>query len=84
MSLVTEIKRYERIYHTTAALQRPLTNIETAHTVTTVSCKKSKHILGYLLQNISKVNALFRLDSLCELLKHRINYVKVQTTLPLM
>jgi len=64
MSLVTEIKRNERIYHITATLQRLATNIETAHTVTAGSCKTTKHILGYLKQNISNTNTLFWLDSL--------------------
>jgi hypothetical protein len=84
MSLVTEIKRNEKIHHITAALQRPVTNIETAHTVTAGSCKTTKHILGYFLQNITHVNTLFWLESLYKFHKHRINDVKVQKTLPLM
>jgi hypothetical protein len=84
MSLVTEIKRNERIHHITARLQRAVTNIETAHTATAGSCKTTKHMLGYLLQYISNVNILFWLDSLHKLRNHRINDVKVQKTLPLM
>jgi hypothetical protein len=83
MSLVTEIKRNERIHHITVTLQRPVTDIETAHTVTTGSCKTTKHILGNLLQNISHVNTLFWSDLLHKLQNHRVNDVRVQKTLPL-
>jgi hypothetical protein len=54
MSLVTKIKRNERIHHIFATLQRPATNIETAHIAAAGSCKTTKHILGYLLQKYFK------------------------------
>jgi hypothetical protein len=54
MSLVTKIKRNDRIHHITATLQRSATNIGTAHTVTAGSCKTTKHKLECLLQKYFK------------------------------
>jgi hypothetical protein len=70
MSLATEIKRNKSISHITATLQRPVTKIKTAHDVMADSCKTTKHILGYLLQNISKVDTFYWLDSLYKLPKN--------------